>query len=133
MLVDDSIVRGNTSSKIVAILREFGAKEVHVRVSSPSVRNPCFYGIDMAEREELLASSREVEDIRDFLKADSLAYLSIEGMIEAIGARENSFCLACFNGDYPIPIPQQLHLTKLTFEKKRETPDEEIFKKLMKR
>ncbi|MFH1538753.1 MAG: amidophosphoribosyltransferase [bacterium] len=134
VLVDDSIVRGTTSSQIVAILREFGAKEIHMRVSSPPVKNPCFYGIDTAERGELLASSREVDDIREFLKADSLAYLSIEGMIEAIEVKEDSFCMACFNGDYPIAIPQQLHLTKLTFERdSEERPGAEIFRKLIKR
>ena len=115
VVVDDSIVRGNTSSQIIAMLYDAGAKEVHMRVSCPPLKFPCFYGIDMATRKELLASSHSVEQIRQKLGCDSLAYLSIEGMIEAAGG-VNKFCLACFNEDYPIPLPQQLPLDKLQFE-----------------
>ncbi|MEW6202816.1 MAG: amidophosphoribosyltransferase [bacterium] len=133
VLVDDSIVRGTTSSQIVRILYEQGAKEVHIRVSSPPVKHPCFYGIDTAEREELLASSRNVEKIRNFLQADSVAYLSIEGMIRATCVDRDKFCLACFNGDYPIAIPQQLHLTKLTFEDPKARQRDDVFARIIKR
>ncbi|MEW5945722.1 MAG: amidophosphoribosyltransferase [bacterium] len=134
VLVDDSIVRGTTSSQIIGILKEHGAGEVHVRVSSPPVRNPCFYGIDTAEREELLASSRTIEEVQSHIGADSLRYLSIEGMIKSTGLDKSNFCLACFNNDYPIPIPQQLHLTKLSFEDKKKIPAKEnLFVNLVKR
>jgi len=116
ILVDDSIVRGTTSSKIVKMLYQQGALEVHVRVSSPPIKHPCFYGIDMATREELLASSRSVEDIRKFIGCDSLEYLDIERLFEATGLDRSNFCAACFNADYPVPIPQQLPLDKLLFE-----------------
>lgn len=122
LLVDDSIVRGTTSSKIIAMLYDTGAKEVHVRVSSPPVKHPCFYGIDMAEAEELLASSRNVEDIRSFLGADSLSYLSHDGMIAACGMPAEHFCTACFTGQYPISIPHQLHLGKFAFESNAQEP-----------
>jgi amidophosphoribosyltransferase len=116
ILVDDSIVRGTTSSKIVKMLYHQGAKEVHVRVSSPPIKYPCFYGIDMATREELLASNRTVEDIRQFIGCDSLEYLNINGLFDATGLDKSNFCAACFNEDYPVPIPQQLPLDKLLFE-----------------
>lgn len=116
VLVDDSIVRGTTSSKIISMLYEFGAKEVHVRVSSPPVKCPCFYGIDMAEAEQLLASSRDVEAIRQHLKCDSLAYLSMDGLLAACRMDANHFCTGCLTGQYPISIPHQLHLNKLAFE-----------------
>lgn len=117
ILVDDSIVRGTTSQKLVKLLKESGAKEVHVRVSSPPIRYPCFYGIDMATHQELIASSHPVEEIREILGADSLYYLSIEGLIEAIDLQKEYFCLACFNDDYPIKIPKQLEFSKFAFEK----------------
>jgi len=108
VMIDDSIVRGTTSKRIVRMLREAGAKEVHVRISSPPVKNPCFYGIDTSSREELIAASKSVEEIRQAIEADSLAFLSVEGMIAAIGRQDsapnNGHCLACFNGQYPTEI-----------------------------
>ncbi len=116
ILVDDSIVRGTTSGQIVKMLYNQGAREVHVRVSSPPIKYPCFYGIDMATREELLASSRSVEDIRKFIGCDTLEYLKLENLFAATGLDGSNFCAACFNEDYPVPIPQQLPLDKLLFE-----------------
>lgn len=108
VMVDDSIVRGTTSRRIVNLLREAGATEVHVRISSPPVKNPCFYGIDTADRDQLIASNHTVEEIREAINADSLAFLSAEGMIEAIGRPSNEknrgHCLACFTGEYPTKI-----------------------------
>lgn len=108
VMIDDSIVRGTTSRHIVNLLREAGASEVHVRISSPPVANPCFYGIDTSHREDLVASQHSIEEIRQLIGADSLAFLSQEGMLEAIG-RETSdykrgFCTACFDADYPTEI-----------------------------
>ena len=85
VMVDDSIVRGTTSKRIVTLLREAGAKEVHVRISSPPIKNPCFYGIDTSTHEELIASNNSVEEIREMIGADSLAFLSVEGLVEGIG------------------------------------------------
>lgn len=108
IMIDDSIVRGTTSGRIVQMLREAGAKEVHVLISSPPVMNPCYYGIDTSSREELIAASKSVEQIREFIGADSLYFLSTEGMIEAIGRHDSSnnggHCVACFNGQYPTEI-----------------------------
>jgi amidophosphoribosyltransferase len=108
VLIDDSIVRGTTSRHIVNMIREAGALEVHVRISSPPVKNPCFYGIDTSHREELIAGKKNVEEIRELIGADSLAFLSPEGMIEAIGRTDTEYkrghCLACFDGDYPTEI-----------------------------
>lgn len=108
VMIDDSIVRGTTSNRIVRMLREAGAKEVHVRISSPPVMNSCFYGIDTSSREELIASTKSVEEIRQIIEADSLSFLSIEGMIDAIGRSDSApnrgHCLACFNGEYPTEI-----------------------------
>ncbi len=111
VMVDDSIVRGTTSRRIVNLLREAGAVEVHVRISSPPVNNPCFYGIDTADRDQLVAANHTVEEIRKLINADSLAFLSIEGMLEAIGRpsteHNRGHCLACFNGEYPTAIEQE--------------------------
>src|SRR5699024_5096860 len=100
---DDSIVRGNTQRAIVRMLREAGAKEVHVRISSPPVQWPCFYGIDFATRAELIANGMSVEEIRGSLTADSLGYISLDGMIEATAIDEERLCTACFSGTYPVP------------------------------
>ena len=105
VVVDDSIVRGNTSRQLVAMLREAGAAAVHLRVTSPPVRHPCFYGIDMATRAELVANGLSTEQIRDFVGADSLAYLALDALIEAAGRPKSSLCRACFDGEYPIPVP----------------------------
>jgi amidophosphoribosyltransferase len=108
IMVDDSIVRGTTSKRIVQLLRDAGAKEVHVAISSPPISHPCFYGIDTSTKEELIASSHSVEEIRQIIGADSLTFLSIEGMIEAIGHEKDGNhcgqCLACFTGRYPTEI-----------------------------
>ncbi len=105
VVVDDSIVRGNTSRQLVDMLREAGATEVHVRVSSPPVRHPCYYGIDMATRAELIASGLSTTEIRDFIGADSLAYLPLESLVAATGRPQNRLCRACFDGEYPVPVP----------------------------
>lgn len=117
VIIDDSIVRGTTSSRIVSMLREAGATEVHVRISSPPVMNPCYYGIDTSTREELIAGTKSVEEIREFIGADSLIFLSVEGMIEAIGrdddAPNKGHCLACFTGKYPTEIyPDTVNCTE---------------------
>ena len=104
VVIDDSIVRGNTQRALVAMLREAGAAEVHVRISSPPVAWPCFFGIDFPTREELIASSMGVDQVRESIGADSLAYLSLEGMVESTG-QGTSLCLGCFTGDYPEPVP----------------------------
>jgi amidophosphoribosyltransferase len=102
VVVDDSIVRGNTTRQIVSMLKEAGAKEVHLRISAPPIRHPCHYGIDMSTREEMIAHDRTVEEIAAELGADSLAYLSMDGVYEAIGKPRERHCDACFTGDYPL-------------------------------
>ncbi|MBW3113002.1 MULTISPECIES: amidophosphoribosyltransferase [Bacillaceae] len=114
VMVDDSIVRGTTSKRIVTMLKEAGAKEVHVCISSPPIKNPCFYGIDTSTHEELIASSNSVEEMRQIIGADSLTFLSPEGVIKAIGREDSSEnrgqCMACFTGKYPTEIyPDTLH------------------------
>jgi amidophosphoribosyltransferase len=115
VVVDDSIVRGTTSRKIVKMIRDAGACEVHLRISSPPTTNPCYYGIDTPTRAELIASSHEVDEIRRYIGADSLAYLSEEGMYAFLGGTRPGFCDACFTGRYPVPFedtgtPRQLVL-----------------------
>lgn len=105
IVVDDSIVRGNTQRALLTMLREAGAKELHVRISSPPVLWPCFFGIDFPTRAELIASAMDVESIRRSIGADSLGYLSVDGMVRSTGQPEDSLCLACFNGNYPMPVP----------------------------
>jgi amidophosphoribosyltransferase len=117
IVVDDSIVRGNTSKKVVQMLYLSGAKEVHMRISSPPLLFPCYYGIDMATKKEFIASYRTLEDIRKFLSVDSLSYLSIEGLVKAIGEPKDKFCFACFNGDYPVPIQEGTDYDKYFMEK----------------
>ncbi len=103
VMVDDSLVRGTTSRGLVALIRDAGAKEIHFRIGSPPIRHPCFYGIDMPTKDELIASRFEVEEIREHLGVDSLGYLSLEGMLDVV--KENgSFCDACFTGNYPTPL-----------------------------
>lgn len=116
VVVDDSIVRGTTTREIVAMLRKAGAREVHMRISSPPIQWPCFYGIDTANRDELIASSRDVESIRDFIGADSLDFLSLDGLLTSTGVPTERFCHACFSGGYPIPIPPQTAVTKNVLE-----------------
>ena len=109
-VVDDSIVRGTTSRKIVKMLRDAGAREVHLRISSPPTRWPCFYGIDTPSRGELIASSHDVAEIGRYITADSLGYLSVEGLHGAVGGQ--GFCDACFSGDYPVPIADRSQARK---------------------
>jgi amidophosphoribosyltransferase len=116
IIVDDSIVRGTTSGKIVKALREAGASEVHMRISSPPVTHPCFYGIDTDTQDQLIAATKSVEAIAEKIGVDSLAYLSWEGMLEATGVDTNSFCSACFTGDYPVAIPDNVKRAKLMLE-----------------
>ena len=104
VLVDDSIVRGTTSPKIVTMLREAGASEVHMRISCPPTAWPCHYGIAMPTREELIASDHDVEEIRNFIGADSLTYLSLEGLLDSVDGPPESYCSACWSGDYRIPV-----------------------------
>jgi amidophosphoribosyltransferase len=116
VMVDDSIVRGTTTSQIVKMLFEAGAAEVHVRITAPPIKYPCFYGIDMADQTQLVAAHQSVEEIRQMIGATSLGYLSIEGLSRAIGLNRDQFCLACFNGSYPIEIPDRLKMSKFALE-----------------
>ena len=111
VVVDDSIVRGTTTPHVVNLLRKGGAKEVHMRVCAPPIKHPCFMGVDMASREELLAANNTLEDIRTIVGADTLGYLSVEGLLEVVGGTKGGFCDACFTGNYPVPV--QLELSKL--------------------
>jgi len=108
VIVDDSIVRGTTLKKLINILRDAGAKEVHVRVGSPPVIAPCYYGVDMKSRDQFVANNRTIDDICKLIGADSLGYISIEGLVEAIDKPENDLCLACVNGKYPTRIPGEV-------------------------
>ena len=108
VLVDDSIIRGTTSRKIVRIVREAGAGEVHVRISCPPTISPCYYGIDTPTKKELIASTHNVEEIRQFIGADSLGYLSLEGMRRAVGDTEGHYCLACYTANYPTAVQEPL-------------------------
>ncbi len=108
IVVDDSIVRGSTTRQLVQMLFAAGAAEVHLRISSPPVISPCFYGIDMAGREELIAAGRTTEEIRVELGATSLAYLSLDGLQAATRLPESRVCRACLTGNYPTPIPESL-------------------------
>ena len=114
VLVDDSIVRGTTTPQVIRLLRRAGAKEVHMRICAPPIRYPCFFGVDMATRWELIAAQKTIPEVRDFIGADSLGYLSIDGLIKAVALPKDIFCMACFTGDYPIPI--QIQMDKLALE-----------------
>jgi amidophosphoribosyltransferase len=116
VVVDDSIVRGNTQRAIVRMLREAGALEIHVRISSPPVEWPCYYGIDFASRAELIASGLEIEEIRRSIGSDSLSYVSMEGLIAATTINENKLCTACFTGKYPIAVPADMSEGKMRLE-----------------
>jgi amidophosphoribosyltransferase len=106
VLVDDSIVRGTTSRKIVGMVRAAGAKEVHVRISCPPTISPCFYGVDTPRRSELIAATHSLDEIRDFLEADSVAYLTLEGLLSAVGSERSSYCSSCYTGSYPVEFPR---------------------------
>ena len=116
VVIDDSIVRGTTSRKLVQALRDAGATEVHMRISSPPVTHPCFYGIDTDTQDQLIAARLTVKEIEAHLKVDTLAYLSKEGMLEAAQASSDQFCTACFDGAYPIPMDESLRSSKLMLE-----------------
>ncbi|NYJ02973.1 amidophosphoribosyltransferase [Nocardioides thalensis] len=126
VVVDDSIVRGNTQRAQVRMLREAGATEVHVRISSPPVKWPCFYGIDFATRAELIANGLDVDEIAASIGADSLGYISLDGMIEATDQPASSLCTACFTGDYPIPLPDESLLGKHLLEATIAAPREAL-------
>jgi amidophosphoribosyltransferase len=117
IIVDDSIVRGTTSRKLVQTIRDAGAVEVHMRISSPPVTHPCFYGIDTDTQDQLIAATKSVEEIAQQIEVDSLAYLSRDGMLKATQEDPNTFCSACFTGDYPIPVPEQVKRSKLILER----------------
>jgi len=115
VVVDDSIVRGTTSKKLIKLIRAAGAKSIHMRLSSPPIISPCFFGIDMPTKGELIASEKSVEEIRDYLEVDSLGYLSTEGMLSMPSLPNSDFCASCFSGRYPLPIEKnhgKLHLEK---------------------
>ena len=113
VIIDDSIVRGTTSKKLVDLLRQAGAKEIHFRVSSPVVKYPCYFGINISYRKELIGSYKEVEEIRDYIGADSLGYLSIDSLLKTLG-EDRKYCLGCFKGVYPISAP--IEVDKERFE-----------------
>jgi amidophosphoribosyltransferase len=115
IVVDDSIVRGTTTPKVVQMLRNAGAASVHMRICAPPIVHPCHFGIDMATQWELIASRQEIEEIRRHIGADSLAYLSLDGLMRAVEQPKESFCTACFTGEYPMPV--QLQMDKLVFER----------------
>jgi amidophosphoribosyltransferase len=106
VLIDDSIVRGTTSRKIVRLVKDAGAQEVHVRISCPPTISPCFYGVDTPSRQDLIGATHTVEQIRDFIEADSLAYLSLDGLRQAVGDQQQAYCTSCYTGFYPVSFPQ---------------------------
>ncbi len=116
IVVDDSIVRGTTTKQIVGLLRKHGAKEVHLRISAPPIYHPCFYGIDTSIETELIAGSHTVEEIREFVGADSIGYLSIRGVLAALDLPYGRFCFACFDGNYPVPVPYDAASRKFMLE-----------------
>ena len=126
VVVDDTIVRGTTQRTLTQMLREAGATEVHLRISAPPVMWSCFYGIDTGVRSELLAANLELDEIRDYLKVDSIAYLSLDRLITATGTPNSGFCDACFTGDYPVEIPVSLGKRVLEDARNREQPSSRI-------
>jgi len=116
VMVDDSIVRGTTIGPTIKMIRDAGAVEVHVRVASPPIRHPCFYGIDTANQDELIAAKLSIDQIRKYIGADSLGYLSLSGLIRAIGVKKDKLCCACLDGKYPIEVSKEAKLSKYVFE-----------------
>jgi amidophosphoribosyltransferase len=125
ILVDDSIVRGTTSRKIVRMVRAAGAKEVHVRISCPPTVSPCFYGVDTPRKAELIGATHTIEEIREFLEADSVAYLSLDGMLSAVKNERSSYCTSCYTGVYPVAFPQD-EATHLQLALKLDTKGEAV-------
>jgi amidophosphoribosyltransferase len=125
VVVDDSIVRGTTTPKVISLLRRAGAREVHIRICAPPIRYPCFFGVDMATRSELIAAQKTIPEIAQFIGADSLGYQSIDSLIRAVNLPRENFCLACFTGDYPVPV--QLEMDKLGLEIPRLTGQEKEY------
>ena len=119
MVVDDSIVRGSTTRQIVQMLFDAGAAEVHLRISSPPIVGPCFYGIDLPDEGNLIAAGRSVDEVRDSIGASSLAYLSLQGLTEATGQPGSTLCRACLTREYPTRVPEERALAKLRFEPAR--------------
>ena len=119
IIVDDSIVRGTTSKKIVKALRDAGASEVHMRISSPPVTHPCFYGIDTDNQDQLIAATKSVREIEERIGVNTLAYLTWEGMLEATQENKEHFCSACFTGDYPVSVPEDMKRSKLILEESK--------------
>ncbi len=117
VVVDDSIVRGTTSRKIIKMIRNAGAKEIHYRISSPPIYNPCFYGMDFPTKTELIANSHTTEEIKKYLRVDSFAYLSMDGLVKSVSGRKDKFCMACFDGDYPVSLDVSGDTNKIRFEK----------------
>jgi amidophosphoribosyltransferase len=118
VIVDDSIVRGTTSRKMVEMLKNAGAGEVHMRVSSPPIKYPCFFGIDTAVRSELIASRLSVPEISDYLGTDSLHYLSMKNLVQSCRSEKDQFCTACFDGNYRIDVPEAIRMSKFRLEEK---------------
>ena len=127
VVVDDSIVRGNTQRQLIRMLREAGAKEVHVRISSPPVQWPCFYGIDFATRAELIAPGLSIDEICRSIGADSLSYISLDGLTRATHVQPDELCRACFDGVYPVDVPKrsQAMLADATLDPHQPTPKDE--------
>ena len=119
IVVDDSIVRGTTTKRIVDLLRKAGAREVHVRISAPPIYHPCFYGIDTSIETELIAATHTEPEIREFIGADTLGYLSIRGVLAALDLPYERFCFACFDGNYPEPVPYDAASRKFMLEEPR--------------
>ena len=114
IVVDDSIVRGTTTPFVVDLLRKAGAKEIHLRICAPPIKWPCHFGVDMATKSELLAANKSIDQIQNYIKADSLGYLSVEGLMKTVPKPSNQYCDACFTGKYPIPV--QLEMSKFNLE-----------------
>jgi len=117
ILIDDSIVRGTTMRKIVKMIRNVGAKEVHLRITSPPIISPCFYGMDFPSRKELIAATHSLEEIQTYLRVDSLAYLSVDGMMKAVQGTPQGHCAACFTAKYPVPFDEETEKYSLEVSK----------------
>ncbi len=115
VVVEDSIVRGTTLRQLVSLIRQAGAREIHVRVSAPPILSPCYYGMDFPSKTELIANNNSLEEIREYIQADSLAYLSLEGLLASVSHEAGGYCTACFTGDYPVPVEEAYN--KLVHEK----------------